>query len=58
MARLVGGTARPARLDAVISGLRQAGFTVLRGRATAYEQHIPFQAFTDAFAGAAQGRRD
>ncbi|WP_199844644.1 helix-turn-helix transcriptional regulator [Streptomyces sp. DSM 15324] len=27
-----------------------AGATVLRGRATEYERHIPFQPFTDAFA--------
>ncbi|MEW2050975.1 AAA family ATPase [Streptomyces sp. NPDC005476] len=31
---------------------RRAGFTVLRGRATEYEQHVPFQVFTDALADA------
>ncbi|WP_236653369.1 ATP-binding protein [Streptacidiphilus melanogenes] len=31
---------------------RQAGMTVLRGRATEYERHTPFQMFTDAFADA------
>uniref|UniRef100_A0AAU2K5E3 AAA family ATPase n=1 Tax=Streptomyces sp. NBC_00049 TaxID=2903617 RepID=A0AAU2K5E3_9ACTN len=29
---------------------RQRGLTVLRGRATEYEQHLPFQPFVDAFA--------
>ncbi|MCX5416129.1 AAA family ATPase [Streptomyces sp. NBC_00059] len=29
---------------------RQRGATVLRGRATEYEQHLPFQPFADAFA--------
>jgi DNA-binding NarL/FixJ family response regulator len=33
----------------------RAGFTVLRGRATEYEQHVPFQVFTDAFADADAG---
>ncbi|MFJ1608717.1 ATP-binding protein [Streptomyces sp. NPDC088253] len=42
----------------VCARARQAGFTVLRGRAaTEYEQHIPFHAFTDAFARAAPGHR-
>ncbi|MEU1472908.1 AAA family ATPase [Streptomyces sp. NPDC005761] len=29
---------------------RQRGMTVLRGRATEYERHLPFQPFSDAFA--------
>ncbi len=29
---------------------RRRGLTVLRGRATEYEQHLPFQPFADAFA--------
>ncbi|MET7452002.1 AAA family ATPase [Streptomyces sp. NPDC005574] len=41
--RLVGEVCARARL---------AGFTVLRGRATEYEQHVPLQAFTDALADA------
>ncbi|WP_367319343.1 AAA family ATPase [Streptomyces sp. HUAS ZL42] len=36
----------------------RAGFTVLRGLATEYEQHLPFQAFTDAFADADPGTPD
>ncbi|MFF2517224.1 ATP-binding protein [Streptomyces sp. NPDC058086] len=49
------GIGKSRLLGEVCARARQAGFTVLRGRATEYEQHIPFQAFTDAFADAAPG---
>ncbi|MFF7598355.1 AAA family ATPase [Streptomyces mirabilis] len=49
------GIGKSRLLGEVCARARQAGFTVLRGRATEYEQHIPFQAFTDAFADATPG---
>lgn len=43
------GIGKTRLLGEVCGRARAAGFTVLRGRATEYEQHTPFQAFTDAF---------
>ncbi|MGW7818219.1 ATP-binding protein [Streptomyces puniciscabiei] len=43
------GMGKSRLLGEVCGRARAAGFTVLRGRATEYEQHTPFQAFTDAF---------
>lgn len=37
-------------LSEICARARRAGLTVLRGRATEYEQHLPFQAFADALA--------
>jgi len=47
------GIGKSRLLGEVCARARQAGFAVLRGRATEYEQHVPFQAFTDALADAA-----
>ncbi|MEV3914349.1 helix-turn-helix transcriptional regulator [Streptomyces canus] len=44
------GIGKSRLLSEVCARARQAGFTVLRGRATEYEQHLPFQAFADALA--------
>ncbi|MET8080972.1 AAA family ATPase [Streptomyces sp. NPDC005303] len=44
------GIGKSRLLGEVCARARQEGFTVLRGRATEYEQHVPFQAFTDALA--------
>ncbi|MFI1768428.1 AAA family ATPase [Streptomyces sp. NPDC020800] len=46
------GIGKSRLLDEMCARARRAGFTVLRGRATEYEQHIPFQAFADALADA------
>jgi ATP/maltotriose-dependent transcriptional regulator MalT len=43
------GMGKSRLLGEVCARARAAGFAVLRGRATEYEQHTPFQAFTDAF---------
>ncbi|MFI2200123.1 AAA family ATPase [Streptomyces sp. NPDC020192] len=44
------GIGKSRLLSEVARRARQRGFTVLRGRATEYERHLPFQPFTDAFA--------
>ncbi|MDX3578766.1 helix-turn-helix transcriptional regulator [Streptomyces sp. FL07-04A] len=44
------GIGKSRLLGEVCARARRGGFTVLRGRATEYEQHVPFQAFTDALA--------
>lgn len=49
------GIGKSRLLGEACARAEQAGFTVLRGRATEYEQHVPFQAFTDALADAAPG---
>ncbi|MFF3325346.1 helix-turn-helix transcriptional regulator [Streptomyces sp. NPDC002889] len=49
------GIGKSRLLGEACARAQQAGFTVLRGRATEYEQHVPFQAFTDALADAAPG---
>ncbi|MGW7259499.1 ATP-binding protein [Streptomyces sp. NPDC054834] len=49
------GIGKSRFLAEVCARARQAGYTVLRGRGTEYEQHVPYQAFTDAFADAAPG---
>ncbi|MFI1168103.1 ATP-binding protein [Streptomyces sp. NPDC020801] len=46
------GIGKSRLLGEVCARALQSGFTVLRGRATEYEQHVPFQAFTDALADA------
>ncbi|MBL1082342.1 AAA family ATPase [Streptomyces actinomycinicus] len=46
------GIGKSRLLDEVCTRARGAGFTVLRGRATEYEQHVPYQLFTDALADA------
>ncbi|MEU1407264.1 AAA family ATPase [Streptomyces sp. NPDC005728] len=46
------GIGKSRLLDEACARARRAGFTVLRGRATEYEQHVPFRLFTDAFADA------
>ncbi|MGW1893299.1 helix-turn-helix transcriptional regulator [Streptomyces sp. NPDC002004] len=46
------GIGKSRLLAEVCSRARQAGCTVLRGRATEYERHVPYQAFTDALADA------
>ncbi|WP_316764548.1 helix-turn-helix transcriptional regulator [Streptomyces herbicida] len=46
------GIGKSRLLGEMCARARSAGFTVLRGRATEYEQHVPFQAFTDALADA------
>ncbi|MEU6218239.1 AAA family ATPase [Streptomyces sp. NPDC047022] len=43
------GIGKSRLMGEVCGRARAAGFTVLRGRATEYEQHTPFQVFTDAF---------
>ncbi|MFJ1805729.1 MULTISPECIES: ATP-binding protein [unclassified Streptomyces] len=47
------GIGKSRLLIEVCARARRAGFTVLRGRATEYEQHVPYQVFTDALADAA-----
>ncbi|MFE0509533.1 ATP-binding protein [Streptomyces sp. NPDC058964] len=49
------GIGKSRLLGEVCARARRAGLTVLRGRATEYEQHVPFQAFTDALADAHPG---
>jgi len=44
------GIGKSRLLSEVCARARRAGLTVLRGRATEYEQHLPFQAFADALA--------
>ncbi|WP_327322008.1 helix-turn-helix transcriptional regulator [Streptomyces sp. NBC_01210] len=44
------GMGKSRLLSELCARARQDGLTVLRGRATEYEQHTPFQTFTDAFA--------
>ncbi|MFF4257864.1 AAA family ATPase [Streptomyces sp. NPDC001663] len=44
------GMGKSRLLSELCARARQRGLTVLRGRATEYEQHTPFQTFTDAFA--------
>ncbi|MEU1192457.1 ATP-binding protein [Streptomyces sp. NPDC005859] len=46
------GIGKSRLLIEVCARARRAGFTLLRGRATEYEQHVPFQVFTDALADA------
>ncbi|WUO43874.1 AAA family ATPase [Streptomyces sp. NBC_00285] len=46
------GIGKSRLLTEACARARRAGFTVLRGRATEYEQHVPFQVFTDALADA------
>lgn len=52
------GIGKSRLLGEVCARARKAGFTVLRGRATEYEQHIPFQAFADALADVTPGTLD
>ncbi|MFI7504771.1 AAA family ATPase [Streptomyces sp. NPDC049687] len=44
------GMGKSRLLSELCARARQRGLTVLRGRATEYERHTPFQTFTDAFA--------
>ncbi|MDX3751014.1 helix-turn-helix transcriptional regulator [Streptomyces sp. AK08-02] len=44
------GIGKSRLMGELCSRAGQRGMTVLRGRATEYEQHIPFQPFTDAIA--------
>ncbi|MFF7128822.1 AAA family ATPase [Streptomyces sp. NPDC008240] len=44
------GIGKSKLLDEVCARARTTGFTVLRGRAAEYEQHVPYQLFTDALA--------
>ncbi|MFD2684341.1 AAA family ATPase [Streptomyces phyllanthi] len=44
------GMGKSRLLSEFCARARQGGLTVLRGRATEYERHTPFQTFTDAFA--------
>nr|WSX52379.1 AAA family ATPase [Streptomyces sp. NBC_00974] len=44
------GIGKSRLLTEVCGRARARGLTVLRGRATEYERHIPFRLFTDAFA--------
>ncbi|MDQ0833419.1 DNA-binding NarL/FixJ family response regulator [Streptomyces achromogenes] len=44
------GIGKSRLLGEICARARRHGLTVLRGRATEYEQHVPFQAFTDALA--------
>ncbi|MFD5147055.1 AAA family ATPase [Streptomyces sp. NPDC058401] len=44
------GMGKSRLLSEVCGRARERGLTVLRGRATEYERHIPFRLFTDAFA--------
>ncbi len=46
------GMGKSRLLSEFCARARQRGLTVLRGRATEYELHTPFQAFTDAFVDA------
>ncbi|MFF0015094.1 AAA family ATPase [Streptomyces sp. NPDC005374] len=46
------GIGKSRLLTEACARARRAGFTVLRGRATEYEQHVPFQVFTDALTDA------
>lgn len=56
------GIGKSRLLSEICARARRRGMTVLRGRATEYEQHIPFQPFTEALAdlppGAAAGFPD
>ncbi|WP_432030856.1 AAA family ATPase [Streptomyces sp. 1222.5] len=49
------GIGKSRLLDEVCARARRRGLTVLRGRATQYEQHVPFQLFSDAFADTGPG---
>ncbi|MFC9280512.1 AAA family ATPase [Streptomyces collinus] len=44
------GIGKSRLLDEVCARARAAGITALRGRATEYEQHVPYRMFTDALA--------
>lgn len=44
------GIGKSRLLSELCGRARRAGLMVLRGRATEYERHTPFQTFTDAFA--------
>ncbi|MFJ8109143.1 ATP-binding protein [Streptomyces sp. NPDC096132] len=44
------GMGKSRLLSELCARARRGGLTVLRGRATEYERHTPFQTFTDAFA--------
>ncbi|MET8581434.1 LuxR family transcriptional regulator [Streptomyces collinus] len=44
------GIGKSRLLDEVCARARAAGITALRGRATEYEQHVPYRLFTDALA--------
>lgn len=44
------GMGKSRLLSELCARARRSGLTVLRGRATEYERHTPFQTFTDAFA--------
>ncbi|MCX4760253.1 AAA family ATPase [Streptomyces sp. NBC_01275] len=44
------GIGKSRLLGEVCARARRSGCTVLRGRATEYEQHVPFQVFADALA--------
>ncbi|WP_333773379.1 helix-turn-helix transcriptional regulator [Streptomyces sp. IBSBF 3136] len=44
------GIGKSRLLDEVCARARAAGSTTLRGRATEYEQHVPYRLFTDALA--------
>lgn len=44
------GMGKSRLLSELCARARRQGLTVLRGRATEYERHTPFQTFTDAFA--------
>ncbi|MFF5184245.1 AAA family ATPase [Streptomyces sp. NPDC000345] len=46
------GMGKSRLLSELCARARRGGLTVLRGRATEYERHTPFQPFTDAFADA------
>ncbi|MER5433527.1 AAA family ATPase [Streptomyces sp. NPDC002588] len=46
------GMGKSRLLSEFCARARRRGLTVLRGRATEYERHTPFQTFTDAFADA------
>ncbi|MGW2520675.1 AAA family ATPase [Streptomyces sp. NPDC001617] len=46
------GMGKSRLLSEIYARARQRGLTVLRGRATEYEWHTPFQMLTDAFADA------
>ncbi|MFI5685297.1 helix-turn-helix transcriptional regulator [Streptomyces sp. NPDC051636] len=52
------GIGKSRLLDELCARAGRAGFTVLRGRATEYEQYVPYQLFTDAFADTDPGTRD
>jgi ATP/maltotriose-dependent transcriptional regulator MalT len=46
------GMGKSRLLSEICARARRSGPSVLRGRATEYERHTPFQTFTDAFADA------